>query len=48
LPLSIDSSRCGKHILNEDPVALSRVIYQDMSHGTHKFAVLNNGAPAHG
>ena len=36
-----------QHILNKDPIAPGRILYQHMSNGPNELSVLNNGAAAH-
>ena len=36
-----------QHILDEDTITTGGVIHQHMGHGTHDFAVLNDGAAGH-
>jgi len=40
-------SRRFQHVLDEDTVASGRIIYENMGHSAHQFAVLNNRTAAH-
>ena len=36
-----------QHIFNKNPIPLSGILHQHMSHGADEFSVLDNGAAAH-
>ena len=39
--------QAGEHIFNEDAVAPSRIIYQNVSHRADELSVLHDGATTH-
>ena len=47
MPLTNNLSRSIQHIFNENAVARGGVVHKDMGHGTHQFAILNDGTAAH-
>ena len=47
IALAFQLCRSVEHIFNEDAVAGSWVVDENMGHGADEFAVLDNGAAAH-
>ena len=42
MPLSQLLSRRVQHILNKNPIPSRRIIYEDVSHRTNQFSILND------
>lgn len=47
MPLSLQLSRRILHIFHKDTISPCGIIYKDMRHRTHQFAVSQNRAAAH-
>jgi len=41
------SRSCIQHIFYKNPIPSRRIVHQNISHSTHQFPILNDGAATH-